>query len=581
MKASLIIILVIFGFSTSANIRKISANNPKPLMLVGFFDYHEDQDIRDGITTYLISFSPHFIKERNSISYNYMNMPILLKFNNSKELRHDIECIIQPNEIFAEDRYFCQVENITNLADIQSVTPIINFTFYNNISSVDKKTVTEKDIDISSFADTTIKNLTAFPHNVTLDIFYLEKIILNKSDEFILVGHLSNKDPSININLTLSGKKYNVSVTDEIKFNATGKIDEHLHGKMEETTQEFTYFIIYAEKGVDEHLIYPVSNKNIEVLGFGNYIKPTANNDAYNLLYITGNQYILNGLKMFIKFNTIIYYNNLRNLEDLNTTVEANGTLIENNQIKGIAKYIIKYYGTENKKLIKIDPPSYIEFSENGANYERLDDIKIPSDLDLLQDEDIIIERMGHISNLRDENTTSFTYDFNLTDDLTLFALGNQKDACLKYHPNNNISKHDEINCVIQHLNLTLPYRMVCFPKKNVNTNINTIKIIIINVASSSSNLRLRSLQSGTNRTILPPTNANGTIDFTYSKINYKKSKGGLSAGAIVAIVLATVAVVAALGFAIFFLKRMKATPPPIRNPSDMNIANSTSNINK
>ena len=154
---------------------------------------------------------------------------------------------------------------------------------------------------------------------------------------------------------------------------------------MEESTENSKYIIIYAEKGVDDHLIYPVSNKKIEVLGFGNYTKPTTNSDAYNHLYITGNQYILNGLKKFIKFYTTIYYNNLRNLEELNTTVEAKGTLIENNQTEGMAIYNITYNGTANKNIMKIDPPSHIEFSENGTNYEIFNDISISPDVDLLQ----------------------------------------------------------------------------------------------------------------------------------------------------------------------------------------------------
>ena len=118
---------------------------------------------------------------------------------------------------------------------------------------------------------------------------------------------------------------------------------------------------------------------------------------------------------------------------------------------------------------------------------------------------------------------------------------------------------------------------MICYPNKSVNTSISNITITI---NETSSNSRLRSLQSVTNRIILPPDDANGIINFTYSRYNYKKSSGGLSAGAIVAIVLATVAAVVALGLVFFFLNRMKSTPPPIKNPSDLNIANSASNIN-
>jgi len=580
MKAQLIIILVILGLSTSATMRKLSSNNPKSIMLVGFSGYHlsiEQHDEEHPLTT--ITFDVDFIKEKNTTDYPGMSLPISLELKNTSKLRLDIDCTY----IILDDEgkklivtYHCYNDTTKiNKSDIQSVTPIINFTFYSNVSSI---RVTENDIDKSSYADTTIKNLATLHSEIQYDIFYLDKIILNKNDEFILAGNLSNNESATKINLTLSQKKYNASVTkDKIVFKPSGTLDDYLHGKMEETIKNSTYVIIFAEKGVDDHLKYPV-DKKIELSSFGNYTKPTANSDAYNYLYITGNQYILNGLEKFIRFNTTIKYNNLRYLEE-STTIEANGTLIENNQTKDIAVYNVTYYGTKNKNIISIEPPKIIEFSENGTNYENYNEneISISPDLYLLEEEEIIIERMSNINGLKDNNSTSFTYEFNLTGD-PIFNLGIQKDAYLKYHPNNNISMNDEIKCVVQHFSLI--YRMICTPTKNVYTNFNTTKIIILNITSSNS--RLRALQSTTNRTILPPFDTKEIINFTYPNYHvYRKiKKSGLSAGAIVAIVLATIAAVAALGIAIFFLGRAKANPPPIRNPSDLKMVNSTSNIN-
>ena len=84
-----------------------------------------------------------------------------------------------------------------------------------------------------------------------------------------------------------------------------------------------------------------------------------------------------------------------------------------------------------------------------------------------LLEEEIIIERMSNINGLKDNNSTSFTYEFNLTGD-PIFNLGIQKDAYLKYHPNNNISMNDEIQCVVQHFSLI--YRMICTPKMFIRT---------------------------------------------------------------------------------------------------------------
>ena len=573
MKAQLIIILVILGLSTSATMRKLSSNNPKSIMLVGFSGYHSEisqKDEEHHLTK--IYFQVLFIKEKNTTEILGMSLPISLELKNTSKLRLDINCTYSNFDDEGKksiETYHCFYDTtIINKSDIQSVTPIINFTFYSDVSSI---RVTENDIDKSSYADTTIKNLATLHDDIKYDIFYLDKIILNKNDEFILAGNLSNNESATKINLTLSQTKYSASVTkDKIVFKPSGTLDDYLHGKMEETIKNSTYVIIFAEKGVDDHLKYPV-DKKIELSSFGNYTKPTANSDAYNYLYITGNQYILNGLEKFIRFNTTIKYNNLRYLEE-STTIEAKGTLIENNQTKDIAVYNVTYYGTKNN-------PKIIEFSENGANYENYNEneISISPDLNLLEEEEIIIERMSNINGLKDNNSTSFTYDFSLTGD-PIFNIGIQKDAYLKYHPNNNITMNDEIQCVVQHPSYS--YRMICTPKKNVYTNLNTTKIIILNITSSNS--RLRALQSTTNRTILPPSDTKEIINFTYPNYHvYRKiKKSGLSAGAIVAIVLATIAAVAALGIAIFFLGRAKANPPPIRNPSDLNMANSTSNIN-
>ena len=130
MKASLIIILVAFGLSTSATMRKISVNNPKSLLLAGFFGYHAFPVREDNTITDLITFTVLFIKERNSNSYSNMNLPISVKFKNGTKLSHDTECVYVNNTNEEEALYWCfnyNITNITNITDIESVTPSINF----------------------------------------------------------------------------------------------------------------------------------------------------------------------------------------------------------------------------------------------------------------------------------------------------------------------------------------------------------------------------------------------------------------------------------------------------------------------
>ena len=586
----LIIVLITLGLSISnfknkflakhsIVSRKLSTINRKAFMLVGFSDYHEKNE---GVFGNL-SFAIHYITKSSFPQYTNTNVSIIIQYANGTNEERSINCRVtttnnMTNELKNSTNY-CETHfQIAIPSNITAVIPKINFIFHNNTNS-SLYTITENDIEKSSIANETINNLREQNKTIIYDTFYLKEIELNKS-EFILKGNFSYNETQTYINLTLSGNKYNSSLTnDEIRFNASGNINDYLHGKMGETSQSGKYILIYALNGVNDYLSYPIPQQPIRVLYFANYTKPTSKENATNLLYFSGTQYALNNLKPRIRFNTTIYYNSLRNLEEYNNTITAYGNLTNVDQIKKYAYYFVTYPGTANRIITFMTPPTSFEFSENGTFYEKsAEEIITLSNVDLLQEGEIAIDKMGRISDLKSKTTTSFIYDFSLLDDSSSYINGTIKDAYLKYPSEDNNTKQEQIKCEIQYIqNLELPYRMTCYPNKNVDTSISDITIII---NETSSNSRLRSLESGKNRIILPPDNANGIIDFKYYRYNYKKPSGGLSAGAIVAIVLATVAAVVALGLVFFFLNRMKSTPPPIKNPSDLNFANSASNIN-
>jgi hypothetical protein len=336
------------------------------------------------------------------------------------------------------------------------------------------------------------------------------------------------------------------------------------------------YILIYAGQNVDDHVVYPVSNFFIEVLGFGNYRKST-DGVARNQLYLTGDQYSLNALKQHIQFNTIIYYKrNLRNLQQDNKVIMANGTRVSNDQEKDIVIYNMTYYETENLTIVRMSPPSNIKFSDDGKNYEKLPtnvQMTIPPDVDLLEEGSTTFERMDKIK--PDVNSSAFSIDFNVSQKIDVKK---NNISIIKYHPYFNINATDEIPCTIK--NVSTMYRIICKPKKDVFTEIVNMKIII----PESSNRKLRILQTGSNRTLLPPTDATGKIEYTYSDDGrgtfFRSSSGRLSGGAIAAIVACTVAVVAATIIVLLFLNRIPAGPPRIKTPTDINLANSTSNIN-
>ena len=140
-------------------------------------------------------------------------------------------------------------------------------------------------------------------------------------------------------------------------------------------------------------------------------------------------------------------------------------------------------------------------------------------------------------------------------------------------------SEPDELDCCSIENNTNI-FTINCEPTKDVYTLLNSL---IIKVPNVTTNRRLRFLQSSGNSTIRAPKTAQGDIQFDYNpEVNTfgRKSskKKGLSGGAIAAIVLATIAAVVAVGVAIFFLNRGPINP--IKTSTEMNLPNSTTNIN-
>ena len=597
MKLASIIILVTLGLSISNTPnqieqikltknkslmgRKISVSTRKELMLIGFWNYSKQTELdEDGDkTSDKISFDIHFIRNKIFPFYNKTSLNISIKYSNGSIGELEIECSNTTrniNETYElKDLYYnCNLDNMKYKLKINDIiTPIIKFKFYNDTNQV--RDVAEGEIDKSSIADETINSIRSQNKTINYDIFYLDEIELS-NNEIHLNGNYSGDYNNGTICLNLSGTPYNSSLTNNsIKFNATGTIDAYLHGNMTKISDD-QYILIYAGQNVDDHVVYPVSNVFIEVLGFGNYRKST-DGVARNQLYLTGDQYSLNALKQHIQFNTTIYYNrNLRNLQQDNKVIKANGTRVSNDQEKDIVIYNMTYYETENLTIVRMSPPSNIKFSDDGKNYEKLPtnvQMTIPPDVDLLEEGSTTFERMEKIK--PDVNSSAFSIDFNVSQKIDVKK---NNISIIKYHPYFNINATDEIPCTIK--NVSTMYRIICKPKKDVFTEIVNMKIII----PESSNRRLRTLQTGSNRTLLPPTDATGKIEYTYSDDGrgtfFRSSSGRLSGGAIAAIVACTVAVVAATIIVLLFLNRIPAGSPRIKTPTDMNIANSTSNIN-
>ena len=551
--------------------RKISVNSERPLMLVGFWDLQR---------TYPLHYDIHFIKETTFPTYKYVNMPINVTYgNHTKNHTNEYYIICDNDKILNETD---ELEDISYKClspiggpDIIEVKPLIKFIFHNGSDVL--ATYTEDNITKSSFADDTINNLTNYEKDINYDVFYLKKIEL-KGNEFTLKGNFSKSYEGKQIYLNLSGIIYNYTITnDSIKFNATKEINEHLHGKMPNSTNG-TLILFYAKSGVDDSLVYPIVNDYIEAIGFGNYKKPTATANATNDLFFTGTQDALNGLKEWVRFNTTIVYKSLslRILEE-SIQVAAFGNRTGNDKENDYVIYHITYPNTANKEIISLSSPTSFEFSSDGITYTKSDEeIDIPPNLDLTNTKNLSIERMEFLGEPDTSTSNSLSFDFNISKKL---SLRDDKLAYLSYIPN-DCGNRTEIKCYIK--NNTLSYRMVCSPKHSIIARKNQLIFYIPEVSSSR---RLRSLSKETNRTLYPPSNATGIIEYYYNPsdgntFSRKTTSNGLSAGAIVAIVLATVAAVVAVGVAFLLLNRVKVTPSPIKTPTDVNFANTSTNIN-
>jgi hypothetical protein len=551
--------------------RKTSVNSKGELMLVGFWKYSKNGG--DTPTSYNASFYVHFIKEESSPFFQKLNTSISVNHTNLTIIPYNVSCvnhtIYNKSDGLKDVSYFCSVNVQENFFYF---TPKIDFILFNDTTN--PKKYTEDTIDKSSIVDETINGYDNYwNHDLNYNVFDLHEIEL-KENEFTLKGNFSKSYEGKQIYLNISGVDNYTITNNSIIFNATGIINDHLHGKMPNSS-DGTPVLFYAKSNVDDSLHYPISNEYIEVVGFGNYKPATQNADARNQLFFTGTQYSLNELEKYVRFNVTIKYNGLRNLQE-QKDITATGILANIDNENDFATYNVSYPNTANKNIISMTVPTKFEFSVNNETYTKIDEnIYIPSDLNLTNTENVTVERIEYLSLPDTSTSNSLSFDFNVSK----LNLRDDKTAYLSYYPF-NMGDRKEIKCYIE--NKTLPYRISCSPKQYIYTQMNTLKFIIPEIKSSSR--RLRSLSTETNRTIYPPTNYSGIMEYEYNPtgnvFSRKTASNGLSAGAIVAIVLATVAAVACVALAFFFLNRVKVTPPPIKTPTDVNFANTSTYIN-
>ena len=314
----------------------------------------------------------------------------------------------------------------------------------------------------------------------------------------------------------------------------------------------------------------------IELLGIGDFNKTTTNRNATAKAYIRGPLNDLNNLKDYLKFTaTIQFPNAVENITSIGTKSDINAE-------KEIATYDIVFQNTENKDIKGVNIQKDFLFSDDKT-FSQTDNRTIiyPDIIPQTFDEDDF--QVFEILSEQEEPKVFKNSDLDLTLNLPV-AIKNQSTTYLSYIPYNNSTKtnenkREEINdCKIYTSRNSNNITIKCLPKKSFTTFINTL-IFIVDKGNVKG--RLRFLQSSKNMTIGAPADAKGIISYTYEDtFLYRKVKSkGLAAGAIVAIVLATVATIVAIGLAFFLLSRRSPPPPPNKNDVS-NVGNSTTNIN-
>jgi hypothetical protein len=306
----------------------------------------------------------------------------------------------------------------------------------------------------------------------------------------------------------------------------------------------------------------------MELLNFANYNVTKINETSVAKVdaYFRGDINSLTKLTKFLSFPVLI--NNSTNI------IKAKGKRTYTDLERGYVIYSITFNSSEDIENITFDKT--VSFS-NDEEFKNIINIQV----NFFQEDLKINNRNSFIYNVVNSTTmnatnehNSFSLDFNYTD-LKEVNLFNNSKVILSFIPQKNTTIRDTINCTL-FLKKQNNFNIVCRPKKDVYTFINTLIINALNKRG-----RLRFLDDENYQPIYTLPNATGSINFEYIPLRnptLRHTKNSLSAGAIVAIVLCTIAAILAVGVAFFFLS--KPSVPPIKSQNQVIISNSTSGLN-
>lgn len=434
-----------------------------------------------------------------------------------------------------------------------------------------------------------------------LYVFNLTEEIEEKNDQIILKGKMhknfsDNEEFKIEnegINGTLNCQKANESLY-ECKLSPTSPIVNQTISERDADSSK-SKIVIFADYLKNFYINYSKNatidpnEKNATIISIGNFNHKNKKEDAKGKIYLRCGNNASKLLKNFIKFYVNINYNPTSNLRMLQNKeqIEVIGTKNLSEISKDIVSYDLIYKNTTNKTISEISSPCNISFSDNetfiGANNDMNIEFEEDEKYDFLEEIEKKYELMNFNKNSEgnydaEVKSSYFSFGFDTQDDI--INIDKNADVEVSYKPVNESRFFDK--CIIEN-NGSQSYNIKCSPKRNVFALMNTIRIDITNLLKKRrlNSVRVRILQNSDNTTLIPDENSQGVIDYRYGKINKfttKKKSRGLSGGAITAIILSIIVAILATLFLFYFFNR--SSVPLAKNSSEINIPNSSTNIN-
>ena len=548
----------------------------KELLLVGFRDF-KNETKNNKIN---FSFDILFKKLESFSNYEFLYWNITIS-NGTLDKNIELKCTEKAGKLHDDLYYAC--ENSIDLNNIQKINASKKFLFSNKTMNF---TFDDEILESSKILES-IDNIQNQTGKLDYSTFYL-KNIANSKNSFTLYGNIAENLTGQVASFNSGEEIYKLTINEnQINFIANKYIDEHLNGKIckIEPSYEDKYILIYMnETGIKDLAYYvnPDSKLFVEVIGAGNFTQINKNNAKGNL-FLRGSPELLKSLRRYIKFTANAIYNG-RRLKNIEKTQIINAIGEKNNSQsnENIVVYNVNYTDFTDSSFIALKPANNFDFSDDKGfeNPEKQITKGVNQNINLSDSNTELPEviKLKESGEQVKYNPSSFEIEFNTTETLKLSS----NESIFRYPSQIGSDVMEEINCILYNrANINDYYKILCSTRKSIHAILRDVSIIIKPQISS----RLRILQTNTNnyKTLLFPSNADEIINYEYSAKTHdyfrtSKSKG-LSAGAIVAIILSSIAALVAVGLVFFFLRK-KQTPPVIKNQPDFNVINSTSNIN-